>query len=85
VSESFSGFDFFSWMGLLGPARMPEAIVARLDAVAQAAFADEAFRTRVTADGTTILGRGPAAFREFLRADMERGREVVRISGARIE
>jgi tripartite-type tricarboxylate transporter receptor subunit TctC len=85
VSETFDGFDFFSWMGLLGPARLPEPIVARLDAAAQAAFADAAFRARVTADGTGIVGRGPAAFREFLRGDMERGREVVRISGARIE
>jgi tripartite-type tricarboxylate transporter receptor subunit TctC len=85
VSETFAGFDYYSWMGLMGPARLPEPIVARLDEAAQAALADEAFRTRVTADGTTIIARGPAAFRDFLRTDMERGREVVRISGARIE
>jgi tripartite-type tricarboxylate transporter receptor subunit TctC len=72
-------------MGLLGPAGLPSPIVARLEAAAAAALADEAFRTRVTADGTTIIGRGSGAFRDFLRTDLERGREVVRISGARIE
>jgi tripartite-type tricarboxylate transporter receptor subunit TctC len=85
VSETYPGFDYFSWMGLLGPAGLPSPIVARLEAAAAAALADEAFRTRVTADGTTIIGRGSGAFRDFLRTDLERGREVVRISGARIE
>lgn len=85
LSETVPGFDYFSWMGLLGPARLPPAIVERVNAAAMEALADPAFRARVTADGTTILGLGPAAFRDFLRTDAERGREVVRISGARIE
>jgi len=85
MAESIPGFDFFSWMGLLGPARLPEPIVQRLNAAAQAALNDQAFRQRVTADGTTIIGLGPDGFRDFLPADMQRGREVVRISGARIE
>jgi tripartite-type tricarboxylate transporter receptor subunit TctC len=85
LSETIPGFDYFSWMGLLGPAGLPPGIVARLDAAAQAALADPAFRQRVTADGTTIIGLDAARFRDFLPGDMERGREVVRISGARIE
>jgi tripartite-type tricarboxylate transporter receptor subunit TctC len=85
LSETIPGFDYFSWMGLLGPARLPERIVERLNAAAQTALADPAFRQRVTADGTTIIGQGPAAFRDFLPPDLERGRQVVRISGARIE
>jgi tripartite-type tricarboxylate transporter receptor subunit TctC len=85
LSETIAGFDYFSWMGLLGPAGLPAPILRRLDEAAQAALADEGFRQRVTADGTTIIGLGPAQFREFLPGDLERGREVVRISGARIE
>jgi tripartite-type tricarboxylate transporter receptor subunit TctC len=85
MAESIPGFDFFSWMGLLGPARLPEPIVQRLNAAAQAALNDQAFRQRVTADGTTIIGLGPDGFRDFLPVDMQRGREMVRISGARIE
>jgi tripartite-type tricarboxylate transporter receptor subunit TctC len=85
VAETVPGFDYFSWMGLLGPARLPEPIVARLDAAAREALADPAFRARVTADGTTIIGLDAAAFRDFLPRDLERGREMVRISGARIE
>ena len=85
LSETLPGFDYISWMGLLGPARLPPAIVARVDQAAQQALADPAFQARVTADGTSIIGLGPEAFRDFLRTDLERGREVVRISGARVE
>ena len=85
LAETVPGFDYYSWMGLLGPARMPAAVVERVNAAAMEALGDPGFRARVTADGTTIIGRGPAEFREFLRADAERGREVVRISGARVE
>ncbi len=85
LAETLPGFDYFSWMGLLGPARLPEPIVARLDAAVRDALRDQSFVTRITADGTTLIGLGAAEFREFIRSDLERGREVVRISGARIE
>lgn len=85
VAETFPGFSYFSWMGLMAPARLPQPIVDRLDAASREVLTDAAFRDRITADGTTIIGRGAAEFRDFLRGDMERGREVVRISGARIE
>ncbi len=85
LSATSPGFDYFSWMGLLGPARLPAPIVARLNQAVQDALADPAFRARVTADGTSIIGLGPDAFRDFLSTDLDRGREVVRISGARIE
>jgi tripartite-type tricarboxylate transporter receptor subunit TctC len=85
LSETIPGFEYFSWMGLLGPARIPAEIVARLDAAVRDALADPAFRARVTADGTTLIGLGAADFRAFLPRDLERGREVVRISGARVE
>jgi tripartite-type tricarboxylate transporter receptor subunit TctC len=85
LSETIPDFEYFSWMGLLGPARMPAAIVARLEAATRDALADPAFRARVTADGTTVIGLGAAEFRAFLPRDLERGREVVRISGARVE
>lgn len=85
LGEIVPGFEYISWMGLIAPARIAQPIVDRLDAAARDALADPAFRARVTADGTSIIGLGPQAFREFVRADAERGREMVRISGARVE
>lgn len=85
LGETIPGYEYISWMGLIGPARLPQPIIDRLDAVTREALADPAFRARVTADGTSIIGLGPREFRDFMRADAERGREMVRISGARVE
>ena len=85
LAETVPGFEYFSWMGLLGPARLPEPIIARVDGAVRDALADPAFRNRVTADGTTIIGMDATGFRSFLAQDLERGREMVRISGARVE
>ena len=85
LAETVPGFEYFSWMGLLGPARLPEPIIARVDGAVRDALADPAFRNRVTADGTTIIGMDATGFRSFLVQDVERGREMVRISGARVE
>jgi tripartite-type tricarboxylate transporter receptor subunit TctC len=85
LSETLPGFDHIGWMGLLGPAAMPREVVAKLEAAALAALADPGFQARVTQDGTTIIALDSAAFRAFLPGDLERGREMVRISGARLE
>jgi len=85
LAETVPGFEYFSWMGLLGPARLPEPIIERVDGAVRDALADPAFRNRVTADGTTIIGMDATGFRSFLVQDVERGREMVRISGARVE
>ena len=85
LAETVPGFEYFSWMGLLGPARLPEPVIARVDGAVRDALADPAFRNRVTADGTTIIGMDATGFRSFLVQDLERGREMVRISGARVE
>ncbi len=85
VAEVVPGYDFLSWMGLLGPAGLPPAIVARVERAAMDTLADPAFRARVSADGTSLLGLGADAFRAFLPGDLVRGREMVRISGAKLE
>lgn len=85
VAEMLSGYEYSSWMGIMAPARVPPFVVNRLAEEVKAILADPGFRARVTADGTRINLLGPEAYREFLVKDAERGKEAVRLSGARIE
>lgn len=85
VAETVPGYEFLSWMGLLGPAGLPAPILAKIEKAAMETLADPAFRARISADGTSLIGLGAADFRTFLANDMARGREMVRVSGARIE
>lgn len=85
VAETVPGYEFLSWMGLLGPAGLPAPILGKIEKAAMETLADPAFRARISADGTSLIGLGAADFRTFLANDMARGREMVRVSGARIE
>ncbi len=85
LAETLPGFDLTSWFALVVPAGTPPEIIRRIDAAAQEALADPAFRARATADGSIAVGMGPDAFAAFLRAEATKWGEAVRLSGARID
>lgn len=48
IAEFYPGYDQMGWIGLLGPARMPEPIVTRLNRAVGAALANADIRRRLT-------------------------------------
>ena len=81
VAEVVPGFDFSSWYGLLGPAGMSAADVAKLEAAARSSAHSEAVRSRLSHDGLRPAGTDGAEFRRFLESQIERFAEVVRVTG----
>ena len=82
------GFTAFSFVGLLAPARTPEAALRKLVAAAEGALAAPGMGERLQALGVepaTPAMRAPVAFGAFLREEYERTRETVRIAGIRAE
>lgn len=86
VAESgLAGFETVTWNGLIGPARLPDAIVGRVASAVERRLADPAMRARFAALGVDAAPLGPAEFGWKLRRDVERWGEVVRTSGVRID
>lgn len=85
VSESVPGFEVVSWFGLLAPAKFPVDMGRRIDQEIQKALADTAFREKVQADGTEIVGLGFAGFPDYLRQDLQKWKRAVDLSGAKID
>jgi tripartite-type tricarboxylate transporter receptor subunit TctC len=85
LAETLPGFDLVSWFALMAPAGTPPEVVARVNAAAQEALADPAFRARATADGSAAVGMGPEEFSVFLRSEAQKWGEAVRISGAQVD
>ena len=79
------GFDQEIWFGLLAPAGTPPAIVARLNAEANRFLADPAFRQRLAQNAHEPLGGTPEEFATYMAEDIVRWREVVRVTGVRVE
>ncbi|MBP0496285.1 Bug family tripartite tricarboxylate transporter substrate binding protein [Pararoseomonas indoligenes] len=74
-----------AWLGLLGPAGLPPAIVARLDRELSGLLADPAFGKTITDLGAVVDPAGPEKFGQILRRDYESWGEIVRVTGTRAE
>ncbi|HYF06478.1 MAG TPA: tripartite tricarboxylate transporter substrate binding protein [Acetobacteraceae bacterium] len=85
VSETFPGFEALSWVGFIAPARVPELILDRVSAAAQAAARDPEIRRRIEESVSIPVGGDRAGFASFIRSEMERWTPAIRASGIRPE
>ncbi len=86
IAESgLPGFEVVAWGGIIGPARMPKEIVARLNAEIRTALASQAVRDRFKALGAEATPSTPEEFRELARRETEKWAAVVKASGAKID
>lgn len=83
IAETLPGFEAMAWQSLVAPAGTPPAILRRVGEVVLAATAARAGQLRGMGfiPGTI----GPDTFPAFLRAEVEKWAEAVRISGATAE
>jgi tripartite-type tricarboxylate transporter receptor subunit TctC len=72
------GYEASNWHGLVAPAKTPPEIVSTLHAAAVAGINRPDIATRVRDLGYTIVAGSPAEFAEFIRADIEKWRRIVR-------
>ena len=80
-----AGYEFDSWLGLLGPAGMPKAVVEQLNAAMATLLKDPRILERLARQGIEPRALSPDAFNALLRADFAKMARVVKISGARID
>lgn len=73
----FAGMEVALWYGLVAPAGTPEPIVGRLNAELQKVLAQEAVREAFAKQSVDAVPGPPEAFRDFMRAEMERWGRVV--------
>ena len=85
VGETVQGFEVVSWFGVLAPPKFPAEMARRIDQEIQKALADPAFRDKVQADGTEIVGLGYQAFPDYLRQDLQKWKRAVELSGAKVD
>ena len=80
-----AGYEFDSWLGLLGPAGMPKAVVDQLNAAMATLLKDPRILERLARQGIEPRALSPDAFNALLREDFVKMARVVKISGARID
>jgi tripartite-type tricarboxylate transporter receptor subunit TctC len=82
IAEVVPGFESSAWFGVFGPAKLPEAVTNKLNAVIVAGLSDPALKQRLETEGATPVGDSPAEFAAFVREDIKRWAPIVKASGA---
>jgi tripartite-type tricarboxylate transporter receptor subunit TctC len=86
IAESgIPGFESKNWFGVLAPRGTPAPIVTRLSTLIAGYVNSPELRERVLADGADPVGSTPAQFAALIKDEIKRWREVVRISGAKLD
>lgn len=74
-----------SWHGYSAPAKTPPEIVSLLNAELRATIGDPAVHARLEQLGISPVSYTTAQYREFIAAEIEKWRVVVKASGARVD
>ena len=80
VGEAVRGYAIpDTWLGVIGPANLPEPIVKRLNEAFTASFKDEGVKKTLVDDAGIVLElSSPEAFAKFLEAEIARWAKVVK-------
>jgi len=85
IAETVPGFEFVSWFGTFVPAGTPKPIVDKLNAELKKAVADPDVAAKLSAQVLDPMYSTPEDFARLLKSDYDRLKDVVKLSGARIE
>ena len=84
VAETIPGYEFYSWYGLWGPAKLPAEITAKLNAEVNKALAGE-MKERLTSQGILLGGGSPDDFARFQKDDTARAFKTIADANIRPE
>src|SRR5882672_8027167 len=79
------GYEFDSWLGLLGPAGIPVPTLERINSAVGTLLKDPVILDRLAKQGIEPKALNSEAFNALLRSDFARMARVVKASGARID
>jgi tripartite-type tricarboxylate transporter receptor subunit TctC len=84
IGDAVPGYVFNTWQGLFAPARTPGPIVASMSAAVATVLRQPQTKARLEQLGYQPVGSTPEEFADFQLSELEKMKELVRISGATV-
>jgi tripartite-type tricarboxylate transporter receptor subunit TctC len=86
ISEAgLPGFEAYAWGGMIGPAHMAAPVVARLNREINEILRQKDVTDRMLAEGTVPTPSSPEEFTAYIRAELKKWGDVVKMAGIRAE
>jgi tripartite-type tricarboxylate transporter receptor subunit TctC len=81
IADTVPGYESTSWVLIMGPAKLPAAVVDRLHKETVRALAFPDVKERLARMGSDIVGGSPQEARKFIRAELEKWAKTVKAAG----
>lgn len=85
VAETVPGYEATIWLGVMAPKGTPKEVVAYLNAAINKVINRADVKEAWLKQGAIPLVKTPEEFDAYLRKDIEKWAEVVRVSGAKVQ
>lgn len=76
VGETIPGYEFYSWYGLWGPAKLPADIIKKLNTEVNKAMSGD-MKDKLKEQGILVTTGTAEEFAKFQKMDMERSQKIV--------
>jgi tripartite-type tricarboxylate transporter receptor subunit TctC len=81
AEQGYAGFDYTLWVGLWGPAKMPQDIAQKINKDVNAALASPDLRERLTKLGTVPGNLTIPQFTDFVKNEIEETSKILKAAG----
>jgi tripartite-type tricarboxylate transporter receptor subunit TctC len=85
VAETVPGYEATIWLGVMAPKGTPKDVIAYLNGVINKVIELPEVKETWLKQGAIPLVKTPAEFDAYLRKDIEKWAEVVKVSGAKVQ
>ena len=85
IAEFLPGYEAVVWFGVVGPAGVPQSIVATLNRALVESIQIPEVKLRLTSAGLDPVTGNPEEFAALIRAEVPKWAQVVKASGARAD
>jgi len=79
------GFEAYAWAGMIGPANMPKDIVQRLSKEIVEILKQKDVIQRMLAEGTVPTPSGPEEFTAYMKSELKKWGDVVKMANIKVE
>jgi tripartite-type tricarboxylate transporter receptor subunit TctC len=79
------GYEAYAWAGMIGPANLPRDIVLRLNKEIVATLNQKDVIDRMLADGTVPTPSSPEEFTAYMKSELKKWGDVVKMAGIKPE
>lgn len=84
VGETIPGYEFYSWYGLWGPAKLPAEVIKKLNTEVNKALTGD-MKDKLKELGILVTPGSAEDFTRFQKQDMERSQKIVTEGNIRVE